>query len=80
MSTNPYDQLLKDVRKAYEVVTELPDPKVDVKNPNFPLPDSLDPVVSAQSKLNYLNHLLQNSGYACWVSKMPAWPVLQEHR
>ena len=43
MSANPYNQLPEDVRKAYEVVTELPGPKVDVKNPNSLLSSGLDP-------------------------------------
>ena len=43
MSTNPYGQSPDDVRKAYEVMTELLDPKVDVRNPNSLLSSGFDP-------------------------------------
>jgi HSP20 family protein len=73
MSASPFDQILNNVRQAYEQVTGLRVPKVDPDNPSFPLPEGVDPVLLVQSELNNLNLLLQNSGYARWISQTPSW-------
>jgi HSP20 family protein len=73
MNTYSYDQVLTDVREVYEQLTGLPAPKVDVKNPRFPLPKEVDPVAFVQSEINYLNLHLINSGISMRLSKAPSW-------
>ena len=73
MSLYSYDQVLTDVRQVYEQLTGLPAPKVDVKNPRFPLPKGIDPLALVQSEINYLNLYLVNSGISLRLSKVPTW-------
>lgn len=73
MALYSYDQVLTDVRDVYEQLTGLPAPKVDVKNPRFPLPKGVDPVALVQSEINYLNLYLINSGISLRLSKVPTW-------
>jgi len=73
-----YDQVLTDVRQVYEQLTGLPAPKIDVKNPRFPLPGSADPVALVQSEINYLNMYLINSGLSLRLSKTPTWAPAAE--
>jgi HSP20 family molecular chaperone IbpA len=68
-----YDQVLTDVRQVYEQLTGLPAPKVDVKNPRFPLPDGGDQAALVQSEINYLNLYLINTGLSLRLSKAPSW-------
>jgi len=73
MAMYSYDQVLTDVRTVYEQLTGLPAPKVDVKNPRFPLPRGVDPVALVQSEIDYLNLYLINSGISLRLSKTPTW-------
>src|SRR6266404_849830 len=73
MAMYSYDQVLTDVRQVYEQLTGLPAPKIDVKNPRFPLPGTADPAVLVQSEINYLNLYLINSGLSLRLSKTPTW-------
>jgi len=73
MAMYSYDQVLTDVRQVYEQLTGLPAPKIDVKNPRFPLPDTTDPATLVQSEINYLNLYLINSGLSLRLSKAPTW-------
>jgi HSP20 family protein len=73
-----YDQVLTDVRQVYEQLTGLPAPKIDVKNPRFPLPGSADPAALVQSEINYLNMYLINSGLSLRLSKTPTWAPAAE--
>jgi HSP20 family protein len=73
MAMYSYDQVLTDVRQVYEQLTGLPAPKIDVKNPRFPLPDTTDPAALVQSEINYLNLYLINSGLSLRLSKAPTW-------
>src|SRR5438105_1661318 len=73
MAMYSYDQVLTDVRHVYEQLTGLPAPKVDVKNPRFPLPKGIDPVALVQSEIDYLNLYLVNSGISLRLSKAPTW-------
>jgi HSP20 family protein len=68
-----YDQVLADVRYVYEQLTGLPAPKIDLKNPSFPLPRDVDPVALVQSEINQLNLYLINSGISLRLSKVPTW-------
>ncbi|MCI0486564.1 MAG: Hsp20/alpha crystallin family protein [Blastocatellia bacterium] len=73
MALYSYDQVLTDVRDVYEQLTGLPAPKVDVKNPRFPLPKGVDPATLVQREINYLNFLFISSGISLRLSKAPAW-------
>jgi len=73
-----YDQVLTDVRQVYEQLTGLPAPKIDVKNPRFPLPGSADPAALVQTEINYLNMYLINSGLSLRLSKTPTWAPAAE--
>jgi len=73
MAMYSYDQVLTDVRQVYEQLTGLPAPKIDVKNPRFPLPGTADPAALVQSEINYLNLYLINSGLSLRLSKVPTW-------
>ena len=73
MAMYSYDQVLTDVRQVYEQLTGLPAPKIDVKNPRFPLPGTADPAALVQSEINYLNLYLINSGLSLRLSKTPTW-------
>ncbi|HSB09697.1 MAG TPA: Hsp20/alpha crystallin family protein [Blastocatellia bacterium] len=68
-----YDQVLTDVRQVYEQLTGLPAPKIDLKNPRFPLPGNTDSAALIQSEINYLNLYLINSGLSLRLSKTPTW-------
>jgi HSP20 family molecular chaperone IbpA len=68
-----YDQVLTDVTQLYEQLTGSPAPKIDVKNPRFPLPQGVDPVGLVQSEINFLNRYLINTGISQRLSKMPTW-------
>jgi HSP20 family protein len=78
MAMYSYDQVLTDVRQVYEQLTGLPAPKIDVKKPSFPLPDSVDPAALVQSEINYLNLYLVNSGLSLRLSKTPTWAPAAE--
>ena len=78
MAMYSYDQVLTDVRQVYEQLTGLPAPKIDVKNPRFPLPGSADPAALVQSEINYLNMYLINSGLSLRLSKTPTWAPAAE--
>ena len=78
MALYSYDQVLTDVRQVYEQLTGLPAPKIDVKNPRFPLPSSADPAALVQSEINYLNMYLINSGLSLRLSKTPTWAPAAE--
>jgi HSP20 family molecular chaperone IbpA len=78
MAMYSYDQVLTDVRQVYEQLTGLPAPKIDVKNPRFPLPASVDPAALVQSEINYLNLYLVNSGLSLRLSKTPTWAPAAE--
>ncbi len=78
MAMYSYDQVLTDVRQVYEQLTGLPAPKIDVKNPRFPLPSSADPAALVQSEINYLNMYLINSGLSLRLSKTPTWAPAAE--
>lgn len=78
MAMYSYDQVLTDVRQVYEQLTGLPAPKIDVKNPRFPLPGAADPAALVQSEINYLNLYLINSGLSLRLSKTPTWAPLAE--
>src|SRR5260370_17542990 len=73
MAMYSYDQVLTDVRQVYEQLTGLQAPKVDTKNPKFPLPKEVDPVALVQNEINHLNLFLVNSGISLRLSKMPTW-------
>ncbi len=73
-----YDQVLTDVRQVYEQLTGLPAPKIDLKNPRFPLPGSTDPAALVQSEINYLNMYLINTGLSLRLSKTPTWAPAAE--
>ena len=73
MAMYSYDQVLTDVRQVYEQLTGLQAPKVDPKNPRFPLPKDGNPVALVQSEINHLNHFLVNSGVSLRLSKTPTW-------
>jgi HSP20 family molecular chaperone IbpA len=73
MAMYSYDQVLTDVKQVYEQLTGLPAPKIDVKNPRFPLPSTADPAALVQSEINYLNMYLINSGLSLRLSKTPTW-------
>jgi HSP20 family molecular chaperone IbpA len=73
MAMYSYDQVLTDVRQVYEQLTGLPAPKVDLKNPRFPLPRGVNPVTLVQSEIDYLNLYLINSGISMRLSKVPTW-------
>src|SRR5262245_34795491 len=80
MAMYSYDQVLTDVRQVYEQLTGLPAPKIDVKNPRFPLPGTADPGALVQSEINYLNMYLINSGLSLRLSKAPTWaPPAEVH-
>jgi HSP20 family protein len=68
-----YDQVLTDVRQVYEQLTGLQAPKVDPKNPRFPLPKEINPVGLVQNEINQLNLFLVNSGISLRLSKAPTW-------
>jgi HSP20 family protein len=68
-----YDQVLADVRQVYEQLTGVPAPKIDIKNPRYPLPREGDPVSLVQSEIDYLNLYLINSGISLRLSKVPTW-------
>ena len=68
-----YDHVLTDVRYVYEQLTGLPAPKIDLKNPRFPLPTDRDPVALVQSEIDCLNLHLINSGISLRLSKFPTW-------
>lgn len=78
MAMYSYDQVLTDVRHVYEQLTGLPAPRIDVKNPRFPLPGSADPAALVQSEINYLNMYLINSGLSLRLSKTPTWAPAAE--
>jgi HSP20 family protein len=78
MAMYSYDQVLTDVRQVYEQLTGLPAPKIDVKNPRFPLPGSADPTALVQSEINYLNLYLIRSGLSVRLSKTPTWAPAAE--
>jgi HSP20 family molecular chaperone IbpA len=78
MAMYSYDQVLTDVRQVYEQLTGLPAPKIDVKNPRFPLPGSAEPAALVQSEINYLNMYLINSGLSLRLSKTPTWAPAAE--
>jgi HSP20 family protein len=78
MAMYSYDQVLTDVRQVYEQLTGLPAPKIDVKNPRFPLPGSADPAALVQSEINYLNMYLISSGLSLRLSKTPTWAPVAE--
>lgn len=78
MAMYSYDQVLTDVRQVYEQLTGLPAPKIDVKNPRFPLPGNSDPAGLVQSEINYLNLYLINSGLSQRLSKTPTWAPAAE--
>ena len=78
MAMYSYDQVLTDVRQVYEQLTGLPAPRIDVKNPRFPLPGSADPAALVQSEINYLNMYLINSGLSLRLSKTPTWAPAAE--
>jgi HSP20 family molecular chaperone IbpA len=63
---------------VYEQLTGLPAPRIDVKNPHFPLPGSADPAALVQSEINYLNMYLVNSGLSLRLSKTPTWAPAAE--
>ena len=73
MAMYSYDHVLTDVRQVYEQLTGLPAPKIDVKNPRFPLPDNIDQASLVQSEINYLNLYLINTGLSLRLSKTPTW-------
>ena len=73
MAMYSYDQVLTDARQVYEQLTGLPAPKIDVKNPRFPLPGTVDPAALVQSEINYVNLYLINSGLSLRLSKVPTW-------
>jgi len=73
-----YDEVVADVRHVYEQLTGLPAPKVDVKNPQFPLPVGVDPVAYVQREIDYLNLYLVHSGIATRVSRAPSWAPTAE--
>lgn len=73
MTSSSYDSLLTDLRRVYEQVTGLPSPKIDVKNPQFPLSEDCDPVALVQNELHWLNLFLINSGFSTWLSNTPSW-------
>jgi HSP20 family protein len=73
MAMYSYDQVLTDVRHVYEQLTGLPAPKIDLKNPRFPLPRDGDPANLVQREIDYLNLYLVNSGISTRLSKMPTW-------
>jgi HSP20 family molecular chaperone IbpA len=80
MAMYSYDQVLTDVRQVYEQLTGLPAPKIDVKNPRFPLPGTTDPAALVQSEINYVNLYLINSGLSLRLSKVPTWaPPAEVH-
>ena len=80
MAMYSYDQVLTDVRQVYEQLTGLPAPKIDVKNPRFPLPSTGRPATLVQSEINYLNMYLINSGLSLRLSKVPTWaPPAEVH-
>jgi len=68
-----YDQVLTDVRQVYQQLTGFEPPKLDPKNPRFPLPAGVDPVSVVQNEINYLNLFLINSGISLRLSKTPTW-------
>lgn len=78
MAMYSYEQVLTDVRQVYEQLTGLPAPKIDVKKPRFPLPESSDPAALVQSEINYLNMYLINSGLSLRLSKTPTWAPAAE--
>jgi HSP20 family protein len=78
MTMYSYDEVLADVRHVYEQLTGLPAPKVDVKNPQYPLPTGVDPVVYVQREIDYLNLYLVHSGIATRVSRAPSWAPAAE--
>ena len=73
MAMYSYDQVLTDVRQVYEQLTGLQAPKVDPKNPKFPLPREINPVGLVQNEINQLNLFLVNSGISLRLSKAPTW-------
>lgn len=73
MAMYSYDQVLADVSQVYEQLTGLPAPKIDLKNPRFPLPKGVDPVALVQSEIDYLNLYLLNSGVSTRLAKVPTW-------
>jgi len=73
MAMYSYDQVLTDVRQVYEQLTGLQAPKVDPKNPRFPLPKDGNPVGLVQSEINHLNLFLVNSGISLRLSNTPTW-------
>ena len=78
MAVYSYDQVLTDVRQVYEQLTGLPAPKIDVRKPRFPLPESNDPAALVQSEINYLNMYLINSGLSSRLSNTPTWAPAAE--
>ncbi|HMG36878.1 MAG TPA: Hsp20/alpha crystallin family protein [Blastocatellia bacterium] len=73
MTMYSYDQVLTDVRHVYEQLTGLPAPKLDIKNPAFPLPKEGDAVSLVQGEINNLNLYLINSGISLRLTKTPIW-------
>lgn len=73
MEMYSYDQVLSDVRQVYEQLNGVKAPKIDPKNPRFPLPRGVDPVSLVQNEINYLNLFLLNSGMSLRLSKVPTW-------
>ncbi|HYM00682.1 MAG TPA: Hsp20/alpha crystallin family protein [Blastocatellia bacterium] len=78
MAMYSYDQVLTDVREVYEQLTGLQPPKIDTKNPRFPLPNGVDPTALVQNEINYLNMLLINTGMSLRLSKVPVWNPASE--
>lgn len=68
-----YDQVLTDATQLYEQLTGSPAPKINVKNPRFPLPQGVDPLGLVQSEINFLNRYLIDTGISLRLSKMPTW-------
>jgi HSP20 family molecular chaperone IbpA len=73
MSMYSYDQVLTDVRQVYEQLTGLQAPKIDTKNPKFPIPKGVDPIALVQNEINQMNLYLVSSGISLRLSKTPTW-------
>src|SRR5215467_11300728 len=73
MAMYSYDRVLSDVRQVYEQLNGVKAPRIDPRNPRFPLPKGVDPVSLVQSEINYLNLFLLNSGMSLRLSRIPAW-------
>lgn len=73
MAIYSYDQVLTDVRQVYEQLNGVKAPRIDPKNPRFPLPRNVDPISLVQNEINYLNLFLLNSGMSLKLSRVPTW-------